>query len=248
MSEKRSTWSRPPLDGEDAAGEKGGAVREALAGAGDRAAEIGGKAAEIGGKALAGVKPVATAVGARVRDGLGKVGDALRGDADEAAQIPAELLSQADLPELSQADALASLAKRLDSEADFWRAVAMRQLARAAWTERLGVTGSLLLLIGGVVLAAIAAFRALVASAGGTATTMLVGVGLAVLLVAAIAVGRLSSQLRKGQIEAVRDALTRADLAEMRLHRIALLMEMRTSARDGYVAALSELEGDVRNA
>lgn len=239
-SEKRSTWSKPPLDG-GAEGPPAGTAGDALAGARDRAVQLGGKA-------IASVSPVATAVGARVRAGLDKVGGALRAEADEAAQMPAELLSQADLPELSQADALASLAKRLDSEADFWRAVAMRQLARAAWTERLGVTGSLLLLIGGVVLAAIAAFRALFATAGGSATAMLVGVGLAVLLVAAVAVGRLSSKLRQGQIEAVRDALSRADLAEMRLHRIAILMEMRTAARDGYVAALSGLEGDVRNA
>lgn len=237
MSEKQSTWSRPPLDGDT----PGGAARDAITGARE-------KAAELGGKAIAGVKPVASAMGAQVRRGLGKVGDALRADAGEAAQIPAELLLQADLPELSGDDALASLAKRLDSEADFWRAVAMRQLARAAWTERIGVTGSLLLLVGGVVLAAIAAFRALFATAGGVSTAMLVGVGLGVLLVASVAVGQLSSRLRRGQIEAVRDALVRADLAETRLHRIALLMEMRAGAREGYVAALAELEADVRKA
>ena len=164
------------------------------------------------------------------------------------ARMRAKNFTQADLPELSGDDALASLAKRLDSEADFWRAVAMRQLARAAWTERIGVTGALLLLVGGVVLAAIAAFRALFATAGGASTAMLVGVGLGVLLVASIAVGQLSARLRRGQVEAVRDALVRADLAETRLHRIALLMEMRAAAREGYVAALAELEGDVRKA
>jgi hypothetical protein len=241
MSEKQSTWSRPPLDADGPSPGPAGAAAGALAGARE-------KATELGGKAIAGVKPVAMAASAGVRKGLGKVGDALRADADLAAQIPAELLSQADLPELSEADALTSLAKRLDSEADFWRAVAMRQLARAAWTERLGVTGSLVLLIGGVVLAAIAAFRALFATEGGSATAMLLGVGLGVLLVAAIAVGRLASSLRRGQVEAVRDALVRADLAEMRLHRIALLLEMRAAARDGYVAALSDLEADVRRA
>jgi hypothetical protein len=238
MSDEPSTWSKPPLGGDDA---PSGGAGDALVGARD-------KAVEIGGKAIAGVRPVARAVGARVRAGLGEMGHALRVEADGAAQVPAELLSQADLPELQPSDALASLAKRLDSEADFWRSVAMRQLARAAWTERLGVTGSLLLLIGGVVLAAIAAFRALFASAGGSATAMLVGVGLGVLLVSAIAVGRLSSRLRQGQIEAVRDALVRADLAEMRLHRIALLMEMRAAAGEGYMAALAKLEGDVRKA
>jgi hypothetical protein len=245
MSPKRSSWSRPPIPGgDDDATDRpdrdaGPALpRGALADAKDRAAELGGKVA-------ANMKPVADAVGTRVRAGLGKVGDALR--ADEAA-VPAELLSQADLPELVQGDALASLASRLDREADFWRSVAMRQLARAAWTERLGVSGSLLLLIGATVLAAIAAFRALFASDGGTATAMLLGVGLLVLLIAALAVGRLSSRLRQGQLEAVREALVRADLSEMRLHRVALLLELRATARDGFVAALTDLEADVRNA
>lgn len=245
MGQKQSTWSRPPLEPDahekDAEESDGAApsLKTSLADARDKAAVIGGKVA-------ANVKPVADAVGTRVRAGLGKVGDALR--VDEAASLPAELLSQADLPDIAADDALASLALRIDREADFWRGVAMRQLARAAWTERLGVTGSLLLLIGGVVLAAIAAFRALFATEGGSATAMLLGVGIGVLLVASLAVGRLLARLRQGQMDAVRDALTRADLAEVRLHRIALLMELRSAARDGYVAALEGLEADVRTA
>src|SRR5690242_4583754 len=139
-SEPKSAWSKPPLDKDAPSPSPATTAKDALADAKDALADAKDKAAEIGGKALAGVKPVATAVGARVRDGIGKVGDALRADADDAAQIPAELLTQADLPELTEGDALLSLAKRLDSEADFWRRVAMRQLARAAWTERLGVT------------------------------------------------------------------------------------------------------------
>lgn len=232
MSDKRSAWSRPPVDGEAAS-----MAKETLADARD-------KAVELGAKMKANVMPAAGAAVAGMRAGLGKMGDALRGD--DAGAVPAELLSQADLPELSQGDALASLALRLDREADFWRGVAMRQLARAAWTERLGVAGSLLLLIGGIVLAAIAAFRALFATAGGTATAMLLGVGLVVLVVAALAIGSLSSRLRRGQLEAVKEALVRTDLAEMRLHRVALLMELRGAGHDSYLAALSGLEADVR--
>lgn len=241
MSEKQSSWSRPPIPEDPESNTADHSTRKPLSSA-------RGKAAELGGRAIAGVKPVAAAVGAGVKRGLGQVGVALRAEADESAQIPAELLKQADLPEVTAEDALGSLATRLDREADFWRGVAMRQLARAAWTERLGVTGSLLLLVGGVVLSAIAAFRALFATQGGSATAMLVGVGIGVLLVAAIAVGRLASGLRRGQMEAVRDALARADLAEVRLHRVALLIEMRVAAGEGYAAALAELESDVRRA
>jgi hypothetical protein len=243
MSEKRSSWGKPDDDGDDPKP----AAKTALEGAKDKAREARDKAAELGGKAFDNMRPVADAVGAGVRAGLGKMGDALR--VGDAPMVPAELLAQTDLPELTSADPLMSLASRLDREADFWRGVAMRQLERAAWTERLGVTSSVLLLIGGVVLAAIAAFRALFATKGsGNATAMLLGVGLLVLLVAALAVGSLASRLRRGQMEAVKDAMNRADLAEVRIHRLGLLMELRSAGRDGYVAALSDLESDVRKA
>ncbi len=192
------------------------------------------------------VGPVAEAALGGVRAGLHKVGDALR--VDEPHSLSPELLSQADLPEVLTEDALASLAKRLDREADFWRGVAMRQLARVAWTERLGVTSSLLLLVGGVVLGAIAAFRALFATEGGSSTAMLIGVGVGVLVTAAVVVNRLLRGLRQGQIDSVKEALRRADLSEMRLHRIAFLMELRQVGEGGYVAALTGLEADVRNA
>lgn len=248
MSETRSAWGKPEdLDAEDAkkrGSDKPGSDKGALAEAKERAAEIGGKAVEIGGKMAANVRPVADAVSAGVRKGLDKVGDALR--VDDAPIVSSELLTQADLPELAGGDPLLSLAKRLDREADFWRGVAMRQLARAAWTERLGVTSSILLLVGGVVLASIAGFRALFATKGGDSTAMLVGVGLGVLLVSALAVSGISSRLRKGQLEAVRDATTRADLAERRIHHIAMLLELRAAGREGYVAALADLEADVR--
>ncbi len=241
MTEKRSSWGRPDEAGDDAKPASKSALDEAR----EKVTEARDKAAELGGKAIANVRPVASAVGAGVRAGLGKVGSALR--VDDAEAVPSELLTQADLPALSVEDPLVSLASRLDREADFWRGVAMRQLARAAWTERLGMTSSILLLVGGVVLAAIAAFRALVATKGsGNATAMLLGVGLAVLLVAALAVGGLVGRLRRGQMEAVKDATTRADLAELRIHRLALLMELRAAGREGYVAALSDLEADVR--
>lgn len=249
MSETRSAWGRPEdADGDEPKrpSDRASSDRGALAEAREKAAEIGGKAVEIGGKVAANVRPVADAVSAGVKKGIDKVGDALR--VDDAPVVSDEVLTQADLPEITQGDALLSLARRLDREADFWRGVAMRQLARAAWTERLGVTSSILLLVGGVVLASIAGFRALFATKGGDSTAMLVGVGLGVLLASAVAVSSIASRLRRGQLEALRDATTRADLAERRIHHIAMLLELRANGRDGYVAALSDLEADVRDA
>ncbi len=250
MSETRSAWGRPEDgDAEDAkkkGSERAGSEKSALAEAKERATELGERAAEMGGKVAANVRPVADAVSAGVKKGLGKVGDALR--VDDAPVVSPELLTQADLPELGEGDPLLSLAKRLDREADFWRGVAMRQLGRAAWTERLGVSSSILLIVGGVVLASIAGFRALFATKGGDSTAMLVGVGLGVLLASAVAVSSIASRLRKGQLESVRDATNRADLAERRIHHIAMLLELRAAGREGYVAALADLESDVRKA
>lgn len=242
MSEERSTWGRP----KGAEREEKASSRSALDGAKEAVDGAREKAAELSEKVAVKVAPAAGAAIAGVRAGLGKMGEALRVDGAEV--VPAELLTQADLPEISGGDPLVSLASRLDREADFWRAVAMRQLARAAWTERLGVASSILLLVGGVVLASIAGFRALFATKGhsGDATAMLIGVGLAVLLIAAVAVGSLASRLRRGQMEAVKEAMSRADMAELRIHRIALLLELRGQGKDGYVAALSDLESEVR--
>jgi hypothetical protein len=240
MAEKRRSWSKPPIDPEDDEdGDPAATAGRALGGAKDRVVALSGRVA-------AGVAPVADKLGAGVRAGLGKVGEALRDDA--AAAVPAELLAQAELPELSTGDALLSLAARLDREADFWRLVAMRQLARAAWTERLGLSASIALLIGALVLAAVAGFRALFATGGGAGTAMLVAVGLGALLVAALVVSFVSARVRGGQAAAQREALLRADLAEARLHRIGLLLTLRERDPEAFVAAIRELEHDVRAA
>jgi hypothetical protein len=207
--------------------------------------EAAARVVAVSGRVVANVGPVVDKVGAGVRAGLGKVSESLREDA--AASMPAELLAQADLPELSAGDALASLATRLDREADFWRVMSMRQLARAAWTERLGLAGAVALVVGGAILAGIAGFRALFAVESG-GTVPLVATGMGALLTAAIAVSLVVAHVRRGQLEAQREALHRADVAELRLHRIALLLTLRERAPDAFVAAVCALDVEVRAA
>jgi hypothetical protein len=102
------------------------------------------------------------------------------------------------------------------------------------------------LLVGVVLLASIAAFRALVASDAAVQVTILLGVSALLLVIGAITIQRATTKVRLGQLDVARDALARSDLAESRLHRLAALIEMRASDPEGYRTALRELESDMR--
>lgn len=200
---------------------------------------------EVGSAVQNGLAPVAGRVGDAVRSGVGSVEKALD---DPTKSLTTEMLEQADLPEIAGADPLVSLGIRLDREADFWRALAMRQLARAAWMDRLSISSTVVLLVGVVVLASISAFRALVASDAAVQVTILLGVSALLLVIGAATIQRATTKVRQGQLEVARDALTRSDLAEARLHRLAALIEIRSADPDGYKTAVRELESDMRGA
>jgi len=198
---------------------------------------------DVGNAVQTGFAPVAGRVEEAVRSGVGRVERALD---DPAKSVGNEMLDQADLPQITGEDPLGSLGNRLDREADFWRGVAMRQLTRAAWMDRLSISSTVVLLVGVVVLASIAAFRALVASDAAVQVSILVGVATLLLLIGALTIQRATNKIRQGQLDVARDALQRSDLAESRLHRLAALIEMRTSDQEGYRTALRDLESDMR--
>lgn len=208
-------------------------------------------AQDVGSALQSSVAPVAKRVGAAFERGMTGVGQALE---DPAAGVPGELLRQADLPELDSGNPLSSLAIRLDRESDLWRSVAMRQLARAAWMDRIAISTSVVSLVGVMVLAAIAAFRALFASGGGGLVGAGQGAGVALLLlVGALLVllgswrlTRAAGQIRAGQIAVAREALSRADVGELRLQRLAVLLETRGLDPEAYRAALRQLESEIR--
>jgi len=213
---------------------------------GAREGTVRARAVEVGASIEAKVAPVAERAARAFESGMSTASRALEDPATSA--MAAELRAEAELPELGGDDALASLAKRLDREADLYRGIAMRQLARAAWMDRLGITGSAISLAGVVVLAAIAGFRALFAPDGAQLVAVLLGVGAALLVLGSMSLGRTAARIRTGQAESAREALGRADLAEARLHRVAALMEMRRADPENFRAALGELERDIRTA
>jgi hypothetical protein len=201
---------------------------------------------EVGAALQSGVAPVANRLDAAVDRGVSSVGRALE---DPGGGLASEVLKQADLPELSADTPLASLGVRLDREADLWRGVAMRQLARASWMERISVSSTVIALVAVLILAAIAAFRALLtggtgATGGGVALLLCVGALLAT--AGCYLLSRVAWRIRHGQIEVAREALTRADLCELRLHRLAILLEVRVTDVDGYRASLKQLESELR--
>ncbi|MCC6877472.1 MAG: hypothetical protein IT378_24410 [Sandaracinaceae bacterium] len=181
---------------------------------------------------------------------LGKgIGGGLR-DASQALGAPKGtdvegLIGGTDLPELEGEDALRDLAARLDREGDLWRNLAFRELANARWTQKMLqiVAGLLVLVTGG--LAIVAAIGALFGAAPERA--ILLGSGALVLAVGTLLFALIVSVVRRGQRETVREALARADLAELRLHRVAISIAERqadpSQAKDVLAKLASEARG-----
>ncbi len=232
--ESKSSWGRAPLADEksDKAPSRTGVRAKALA-------------EEVGAAIKGGILPVTDRMGSAMRKGMGSVEHALE---DPTHAMNDALMEQADLPAIDGEDPLSSTGLRLDREADLWRSVAMRQLARAAWMDRLAITSAVVVLIGEALLASIAGFRALFASEAVGAVSLLLGVGALLLIAGTVAISRAAGRVRESQLEVARGALARADLAELRLHRLAALMELRKTDRDTYLVALRGFEADVRNA
>jgi hypothetical protein len=238
VDQPKSAWGRAPIPAEESVNDGGkGPIKKSA-----RARAI---AEEVGAAIKGGIAPVTDRVGSAMRSGLGSVEHALE---DPTGAMHEELREQADLPEIEGEDPLASTGLRLDREADLWRGVAMRQLARAAWMDRLAITSAVVVLIGEIVLASVAGFRALFASEAVSAVSVLLGVGALLLIAGTTVISRAAGRVRESQLEVARGALARADLAELRLHRLAALMELRKTDRDAYLAALRGLEADVRRA
>lgn len=231
--------------GGDARGDGGRGAGERRGGTG-----WGASVREVGAALQSGVAPVASRVGSAVTRGVDSVGRALEDPA--ASALAGEVLRQSDLPELEAGAALQSLALRLDREADLWRGIAMRQLARASWMERIAVSTAVFAFGGTLLLGAIAAFRALFArgeeigAGGGGSVALLLCVGALLIAAGGLLAHRVASRVRQGQIDVAREALARGDLAELRLHRLALVLELRGQDAEAYRGALRQLEGEIR--
>jgi hypothetical protein len=155
------------------------------------------------------------------------------------------LFSGANLPEIDRADALQSLARRLDREGDLWRAVALRALARAGWADRFTQATAVVAAVGCVALAAVAALGGLFATASAADKSLLVLTGCVSLVAAGALVAATAAGIRRAQHVIAREALRRADLSELRLHRLAIALAAATAGPEALASALARLEQDV---
>jgi hypothetical protein len=149
------------------------------------------------------------------------------------------LLSATDLPEVPGDGPLGNLGVRLDREADLLRNVALRELSRVGWMERLGLIVMVIAFVGELVVAACATLSA-VMGADGRGTLF----ALAALTLAGAAAGTALavSRSRAEHRTLALDALSRARVVEERIFRLALVMEWRTAGAVLYQDALARLE------
>jgi hypothetical protein len=225
---KPSSWSRLPSSEEPAGAPAAPAEHDAIR--------------VVAARAGAAVRDRASHAAKRMGEGIRRVSGAF---ATPTGADLEGLLDGVDLPEIGgDGDAVVALAIRLDREADFWRGLALRSLARAAWADRVAQIIAVLAGIGGLALAVIAGLGALFgASSEGGRAILILSAG-AALIVACLLVNLVSSRIRRAQREVVKDALARSDLAELRLHRVSIVIAMRKLEGDHYASALLRLEHD----
>lgn len=179
------------------------------------------RAGKVAGSLGNGLRDAGAGVAGSIGTGLREASAALRGP--EGAEIEG-LLSQTDLPDLSGDDPLRALAARLDREADLWRNLAFRELAQERWTNRIVQTVAVTVAAGAFVAAALAVLGAMV-GAHGRVPLLLTSVGL--LIAGGLGTVAVAHTVRRSHREVLRNALARADLAELRLHRVAVALAAR---------------------
>jgi hypothetical protein len=150
-------------------------------------------------------------------------------------------LSSAPSVDLVGTDSLPALSARLAAESDFWRRLGLQSLSRAIVADRVGYAVAALGVLSGLGLTVVAGFGGLFGGehAGGKAALLLVGAAI-VLCVSAIAF-TFTHVIRRSQRDAVNAAFARADLAEKRLHGLALAVALRESAPEAFREALERL-------
>lgn len=185
-----------------------------------------------------GAKKVSTEVG----ESLDRAKAAL---AEPSAPELEALFSSADLPEIVSADPIGSLAQRLDHEADLWRSLALRALSRAALADRIVQTSGIVVGLGAIALAVIAGLGALFGATNVAERLWMIGGALLALSVGVALVTWISGTIRNAQREIAREAMMRADLSELRLHRLGMVSALFQMDQEAGRQALLRLERDV---
>lgn len=152
-------------------------------------------------------------------------------DAPEGTEV-SELLGDTDLPELGgDDDPLAALALRLDREADLMRNVALREMTRMAWSDRVAQTAAVVGALGNVGLAVVAVLGALVGGEHAGGRALLLGTAAVIVLAGTITAWLVARSGSRRAMDLAREALARAERTELRLEKLALRLASRGDAR-----------------
>lgn len=149
------------------------------------------------------------------------------------------LIEGTDLPELGERDALGALAMRLDRESDLMRNVALRELTRVAWSDRIAQTVAVLAAIANLGLAVVAVPGALVGGEHTGERALLVVSASIALFSGGLLVWLVARSGSRRAVELARETLARAHATELRLERIALLLATREADPKAFKAALA---------
>ena len=155
-----------------------------------------------------------------------------------------DLLGATDLPTLTGDNPLLELAARLDCEADLWRNLALRELARLEFRAKTNGALVIVFLAADLALAALAGVGALFGSASAWERAGLLATGAVIVTVAAAFTAAQGARARQASEQLVRTALARADLAELRLHRIGIALAYGKTENAQSLEAISRLERD----
>jgi hypothetical protein len=160
----------------------------------------------------------------------------------ESADVTA-LLASVDLPELPSDGPLGAIALRLDREADLFRGVALRELARVGWVSRIAQTVVVAAATCEVAVAVCAVVLAVFGGAGDGRFGLLL-LAACIVGAAGLGVAASASRMRNAHARLADDALARARVIEDRLFRVGLTMEWRGAGTAFYQDALARLERD----
>jgi hypothetical protein len=208
----------------EAVAARGAVVAEAAAIRGAEAAEVvASRSVAVGQAAMRGVKTgFETAKSAIEKN---------RAEWDRIAE-------GAHLPAVGAAEPLADLAARLDSDASLWRAFALRSMKPGA-AQLIAIATAVIGIAGGTSLALLGGLRGLLGSA--TSAPVLWASAGALVLGGAIALFA-AWWLHRTSMRSALEALSRADQAERRLERAAVVLAMRRTDEAAYRDALLRFE------
>jgi hypothetical protein len=234
-----SSWSRlPDIDGAISGEREKPRAAPRPKGAGEARADFMRGASAVGAVIRGGAERVSAHFG----EGFDRAKAALESPA--APELEA-LYENTNLPQLVATDPINSLALRLDRESDLWRSLALRFLSRAAWADRITQGAGVLAGLGAVALAVIAGIGMLFGAGDVESRLGLMAGSLGALAVGAILVTWISGTIRRAQRDLAREAMLRADLAELRLHRVGALTALLQADPEAGKQALMRFERDV---